>query len=174
MLRVTYGKRDEPNQLNMMLTCRSGDAVWGTFGANAVHFSFLLEYLAARLGLAVGTLTHVVNNLHAYEDVFNKTYRGALVAGAEPTPNPYEEGTAAPYSIVTHPNSWDRDLALFMEDPAAYGYDNLFFSSVAKPLWYAHMAYRRKDMAAAFELVERCKAQDWRRATREWLERRQQ
>jgi hypothetical protein len=172
-LGISYGKRDEPNRLNMMTVARSHDIIWGAYGANAVHFSFLQEYLAKRLELAVGTYTQVSWNYHAYEDVFAKTYRGALAAGAPSTPNPYEAGTVAPYPIMTHPDAWDRDLALFMEDPSAYGYTNLFFSSVAKPLWYAHRAYKRGDMEGALDLVDRCKAQDWRVSCREWLLRRQ-
>ncbi len=170
---VSYGKRDEPNRLNMMTVARSHDAIWGAMGANAVHFSFLQEYIAAHLGLAVGTFTQISFNYHAYEDVFKKTYRGALVAGAAPTPNPYEAGTVAPYPIVTNPGAWDMDLALFLEDPKAYGFTNSFFSSVAKPMWFSHLAYKRKDIPAALEIIERCKAQDWRVACREWLERRQ-
>ena len=39
------------NKLNMTVCCRSNDALWGAYGANAVHMSMLMEYIAAAVGL---------------------------------------------------------------------------------------------------------------------------
>jgi len=170
--RVIYGKRDEANRLDMTVINRSNDLIWGLAGANAVHMSILQEYIAAKLELVVGYFRTYTTNLHAYEDVFAKTYRGALVAGVAPTSNPYTAGEVTPYPLITNPTTWDRDLALFFEDPAAYGYDNPFFPQVAKPLWFAHKAYKKKDIPAALEIASQCQASDWRRAATEWLQRR--
>src|SRR5688572_2790640 len=133
---VGYGRRDEPNQLHMTVTCRSNDIIWGAYGANAVHFSALHEYMAARLGLKVGVYYHLSNNFHAYEEVFNKTRVGDLARGANLI-NPYA-GSIAPYPMVSNPATWDRDLALFFEDPTSNGFDNPFFGQVVKPMWWAH------------------------------------
>lgn len=54
--------------LNMTVYNRSNDMIWGTFGANAVHFSFLLEYIALSAGLKVGCYHQVTNNLHIYKN----------------------------------------------------------------------------------------------------------
>ena len=54
--------------LDMTVTNRSNDLVWGMLGANYVHMTFLQEYMAARLGAEVGLYHHVTNNLHAYCD----------------------------------------------------------------------------------------------------------
>ena len=40
--------------LDITVCCRSNDAIWGAYGANAVHFSVLLEYLARMIGVGVG------------------------------------------------------------------------------------------------------------------------
>jgi thymidylate synthase len=72
--------------LDMTVTNRSNDLVWGMLGANAVHFSFLHEYMAARVGAEVGVYNHFTNNLHAYESNWNpeawlKEYRPRMLCG---------------------------------------------------------------------------------------------
>ena len=175
-LRVIYGRKDEPNQLHMTTLARSHDIIFGAYGANAVHFSVLLEYLAARLGLAVGTYTQISNNYHAYRDVYLKTARGALdpaLSPPAPGENPYITGEVSPYPMVKNPDTWDRDLALFMEAPHAYGFDNPWFSAVAKPIWFCNKAVRQRKFDEALEIIEQCKATDWKKATKEWIHRKQ-
>ncbi len=173
--KVSFGKRDEPNRLNMTLYCRSHDIIWGAYGANAVHFSFLHEYVATHLGLVIGNMTTISSNYHAYLDVFEKTRQGSLLLAGHNAPpaNPYATGDAAPYPLIQNPATWDRDLALFFEAPNSYGFDNPFFSQVAKPLWFAFEAHKRHAYVNALEIVAQCAATDWRRAAEEWLRRRQ-
>jgi thymidylate synthase len=64
--RVTNGK------LDMMVNCRSNDIFWGAYGANAVHFSFLQEYVASSIGVEVGRYWQNSFNFHAYVDRFPK------------------------------------------------------------------------------------------------------
>jgi len=170
LLNVSFGRRDERNRLNMMVTSRSHDIIWGAYGANAVQFPFIQEYLAGRLNLEIGNLTQVSWNYHAYVDVYNKTRRGALLVPHDECP--YTTGEIAPYPLMTVPEAWNRDLLLFFEDPHSYGYTNSFFSQVAKPLWFSHAAFKKKDIIGAIEIVEQCQASDWRKAAREWLLRR--
>lgn len=168
-----YGRRDEPNQLHMTVTCRSNDIIWGAYGANMVHFSTLHEYIAARLGLAVGVYYQMSNNFHAYEDVFLKTRVGDLSLGVGRTKgDPYTAGEVAPYPLVADPATWDRDLALFFEDPTSNGFTNPFFGQVAKPMWWSHVAAKRHQYVNALEILEQCAAADWRRAAEEWVLRR--
>lgn len=58
--------------LDMTICCRSNDAIWGAYGANAVHMSVLQEFMAAASGLVVGRMYQLSNNLHAYVDVFER------------------------------------------------------------------------------------------------------
>jgi thymidylate synthase len=53
--------------LDMTVTNRSNDLVWGLLGANYVTFSVLQEYMAARIGCGVGRYHHFTNNLHCYD-----------------------------------------------------------------------------------------------------------
>src|SRR6185312_8148215 len=117
-LGVSYGETDRPNRLNMTVCCRSNDVIWGAYGANAVHFSFLQEYLAGRLGLDVGNLYQVSNNYHAYREMFNKTRVGDLsLWGPKWNTDPYDAGEVMPYPIVHEPSSWDAELGKFMASP---------------------------------------------------------
>jgi len=58
--------------LDMTITNRSNDAVWGAYGANAVHFSVLQEFVAAAAGLEVGRMYQFSNNLHGYVESMDK------------------------------------------------------------------------------------------------------
>lgn len=170
--RTVFGKAGEPNRLNMIVFNRSNDIIWGLYGANAVHFSMLQEYVASKLSLLVGTMTTVSTDFHAYTEVYKKVYQNELVQARGP--NPYATGFARPFPIMDDPENWDRDLYLFMEKPLTRGFGNRFFSEVAQPLWKAHTAYKSKDWPTAFEALDSCAAWDWRRAAKEWLERRQE
>jgi len=54
--------------LNMTVFNRSNDMVYGALGANVVHFSVLQEYMAACIGVEVGTYYQVSSNMHVYLD----------------------------------------------------------------------------------------------------------
>ena len=54
--------------LDMTVFNRSNDLIFGTLGANVVHFSFLLEYIANCLRVNVGRYNQVSSNLHAYTE----------------------------------------------------------------------------------------------------------
>ena len=62
--------------LDMLVMCRSNDIVYGAYGANAVHFSILHEYMAGRLGgVVIGKFEQLSYNYHAYVDVLDKVHR---------------------------------------------------------------------------------------------------
>jgi thymidylate synthase len=56
-------------RLNMTVCCRSNDMLWGAYGANAVHFSFLQEVLAHELRVDLGVYRQMSNNFHVYTDL---------------------------------------------------------------------------------------------------------
>lgn len=61
-------------ELDITVYNRSNDIIWGACGSNAVHFAYLQYWMAAQLGLDVGTYYQVANNMHAYEDVMGRLY----------------------------------------------------------------------------------------------------
>lgn len=62
----------EDNAVNMTVFNRSNDAVYGAItGANPVHMSYFLQWVADRCNMKMGTLTFVSNNLHVYLDLYS-------------------------------------------------------------------------------------------------------
>ena len=53
-------------RLNMTVSNRSNDLVWGAYGANVVHMSVLHEYVAAQTGMGLGSYFQSSSNLHLY------------------------------------------------------------------------------------------------------------
>jgi thymidylate synthase len=166
-------------RLNMTISNRSNDIVWGCYGANAVQFSMLLEYMAARIGVEPGIYRQVSDSYHAYHDTWPKIsdiaarFRG----------DPYVQGEVSVYPLVADPGSFDAELVRWFENPpddlsfaqweAEAGlWRNPYFIRVATPVHNSWLAYKRKDREAASQWLDRCAATDWQRAAREWLQRR--
>lgn len=63
---VYFKLRD--NLLHMTVINRSNDIHWGLYAVNLPTFQMLQQYIAARLGVEVGTQTHFSNSLHYYTD----------------------------------------------------------------------------------------------------------
>lgn len=63
---VYFKLRD--NKLHMTVICRSNDIHWGLYAVNLPTFGILQVYIAARLGVEIGTQTHLSNSLHVYTD----------------------------------------------------------------------------------------------------------
>lgn len=178
VLAAAEGTRHTP-VLDLTVCCRSNDIVWGAYGANAVHFSVLQEYLAGRIGVGVGTMYQFSNNWHAYVDMFYKVSVEDHQRGVDR----YAVGrtfSVRPMSMGIAWDRWDVDLERFMDwtaedepDQCPQEYPtNPWFHEVAEPMFVAHMFYRQKDPAHALEVLELVKADDWREAAREWIERR--
>lgn len=160
--------------LDMTVMCRSNDIYWGAYGANAVHFSFLLEYMAGRIGVPVGVMYQVSNNWHAYEKTF-RPYIDAIEDADPQVLHGYESTVALP--IGQQWQAWDGDLARFMaaaaswQHPADPPYTNSWFNMVAIPILLTHQAFKRKHYSVALEQIKECAALDWRIACSSWMTR---
>lgn len=166
--------------LDMTVFNRSNDVVWGAYGANAVHFSMLHEYVASRLQRPVGVYRQVSDNLHAYHDTLAKVaHLSAEVAdplGCKVVPDPYATGQVRPFPLMTvDPARWHEDLQQFFRNPYS-AFNDPFFNSVVKPMQAAHDEYRLRTgegrYDAAIAAMRDVAASDWRKAGEEWLQRR--
>jgi thymidylate synthase len=151
--------------LDLTVCCRSNDAVMGCHGANAVHFSVLQEYLAARIGVGVGIMYQLSNNYHVYQRDLDRVWPMGM-SGTE-----YRSG---PTMIVTRPDEFDRDLERFFKTAWGDGgaYANEFFSTVAVPLRVAYQEWRAGYRDGGRELVRSMVYSDWKVAAQEWFYRR--
>lgn len=159
--------------LNMSVFNRSNDIWWGAYGANAVHFSFLQEFVAHALGLPVGRYWQISHNFHLYTDLYNCQ---PYLANPPKLDDLYDRGIVRPYPIMAN-----NDYRLFMfecevfcEDPfnTKLHYANPFFNEVARPMALVSKA-RRDKTSSGLEFANEIKAEDWRAATIQWIEKRE-
>jgi hypothetical protein len=173
-------------RLRMTVCNRSNDIVWGLYGANAVQWSMVQEYLAEKAGLKCGTLTTLSDSFHAYES--NEVWKFYMSGQAEPSiACPYEAGLVAAYPLMDAPKTFDAELERFLNDPLdeladmfpdRAPYRNSFFWVVAQPMYRAWKAH--KDTKTGLQTLEEGsdatqtgRAIDWIEAARAWLSRRE-
>lgn len=176
-----FFSRDADGNLDMTVLNRSNDVIWGAYGANVVHFSVLQEYMAGAIGCGVGRYWQVSNNYHAYLDTL-EPIRHLADQAADPhrtvVPDPYETGGVTPLPLVSTPiEQWDQDLEMLLStDEPVIGLRDPFLRGVATPMMMAHRAYREnlglERYEKALEILERCRADDWRLAAQQWINRR--
>lgn len=168
-------------KLDMMVTNRSNDIIWGAYGANAVHFSILQEFMAKSIGVQVGVYRQVSANFHAYEAVFdtmvNLSDKVRYSLRQMNINNPYIEGSVMPYNLMsTVQTDWEIDLGMFLEQDRKMPYADPFFERVAQPMLEAWCAFKDKRDSdrynTALAILESCEAEDWCLACYEWIQRR--
>lgn len=177
-------------ELNLTVLNRSNDMVWGAYGANAVHFSVLQEWLAHALDRPVGQYWQVSNNFHAYLTTLGKAGeewpwgRDGNVDWTETNnPDPYGSGAVRPFPEgmfmgVETLEALTDDIEMFLKDPSRVGIRSSFLRRVACPLVLAHRAYQRwggaEGIASAREVLQQAPADnDWRAAAELWLNNRE-
>lgn len=170
--------------LDMTVANRSNDIVWGAYGANAVHMSFLQEFIALAAGVPLGRYYQFSNNFHLYIDR-EDTKRLLQSDGNDPRmwevryfddcryrrPEPQ-----SPYPVMgtTDWRDWLLQAERYAAAPTAppRPSDDPFFSEVLSPMMLAHALYKQERLEDALDQMLFCAAPDWSRAGTEWLQRR--
>ena len=168
-------------KLDMTVFNRSNDIIWGAYGANAVHFSMLQEYVARALGIPVGIYYQVSNNYHAYDELYDKMLPAAEDwESSFDTADMYQQGTEV-FPLIGKPgyeDRFNRDLVMFLDEPMAVGFQEPFFRKIAKPMLAAHTFFKLNTglvrYTGALEILEQMPTNnDWRAAAEEWIKVRQ-
>lgn len=161
--RVRHGR------LDWTVFNRSNDYVFGMTGANVVHMSIIHEYVATMAGYKLGSYSQISNCCHAYtENPVWQRVKDLPVA----VHDPYVAGEVSPFPLVNDRSIWNHDLQQWMVKPHGdYDYRDDFFEYVAKPMAIAHKAH--KENKDGLRYVNQIQATDWRKACREWLQRRE-
>lgn len=163
------------NELDMTVTNRSNDMIWGAYGANAVHMSILHEYVALSVGVPMGTYYQFSNDLHVYERHFE------LVRDMEDLPRYIEwyEDESQFRPLFDKPGgqgkgAFDLDIKTFLEDPRALqnNYRTDWFAKTVSPMARSHAMYKAGMFESATQLAEQIESEDWRKAVVSWLARR--
>jgi thymidylate synthase len=182
--------------LDMTVTNRSNDMIWGMLGANYVHFTILQEYIAGCLGVEVGLYHHFTNNLHVYEnnwkpDEWLKEPQqfGFHSSNGDDWGGQYRDWKTIP--LVKDQATFDREVELFVRQfdgsteasvpgrNSANNYIEPFLRYVAQPMLMAFQAYKRRErdveaMLVALEWCKEIQADDWRIAATNWINRRKE
>jgi hypothetical protein len=151
--------------LTMTVTCRSNDMVWGAYGANAVHFSMLHEFIANATGLPMGEMYQFSNNYHVYKEV---PKYAELMKFPFLDVNPYDKRGVVSYPKLTQMGEWQTFLEECEKLMYAYGTATItspFLNDIVVPmieLWAS------RD-TVWLEAMPQC---DWKVAFEEWLTRR--
>jgi hypothetical protein len=186
--------------LDMTVFNRSNDIVLGAYGANAVHFSMLQEYMAIWIDVPVGIYRQVSCNWHAYQNAqyekvksLAKQADGGGYAQPVPIQNPYRGGAVYPLPLIERlsnesPSDAVQRLDDYIEELLVHadtGFELPRLSNDAEPwvqvaysvlrahhFWRKYSGEERYRRALGALAVADPKA-DWIVAMREWLWRRE-
>lgn len=152
-------------RLNMTVTNRSNDMIWGCYGANVVHFSMLQEFVARALGAGVGTYTQFSNDLHIYERHF------PLMEVIKEVTYYQDHWEHVP---LTNNEFWGGDLVQFEQWCRAPEdkYDAQYINLVLAPMLLSWRAYKSRDKKLALERLKYVDDGAIRFACEQWLLRR--
>ena len=188
---------DPSSYLDMTVTNRSNDIIWGMFGANAVHFSFLQEYIACALGIEVGVYNQFSNNAHVYTETNSGWHPEKWLAeyGTKtrtmhsPRVLSYGKGlNDASGNVGLSPKLFagDETVELFDEECKRFVELNSkqfsmlqdstfkceFLNTTAQPVMQAFHCYKRKDFKGALSWCDVIRGADWRVACTNWIQKR--
>lgn len=163
--------------LDLVVFCRSNDIVWGAYGANAVQFSMLLEYMSRWIGVPMGTYTQISVNWHAYL----KTLEPVLdLRDKADQANPYQfpdyvRTLEMPEDIELIDSDIDRILTAADNDfpdteDSGHFPESTWGAQIYRVL-FAHSIWKTEGRESALRLLYG-QTLDWAVAAREWLERR--
>lgn len=166
--------------LDMSVQCRSNDIYWGAYGANVVHFSMLLEYMAIAIGVQPGKLYQYSWNYHFYPEVVGDAARmQELILDCEKT-DYYSARVLRPMKLMQDQSIFDIEVRQFVDDMhpdkpiVVRNYTEPFIGFVALPMLRSWQAYKAGEYWEAEDWSRKVRAEDWRIAASGWMERKAQ
>jgi hypothetical protein len=159
-------------KLHMTVMNRSNDAIWGCYGANAVHFSMLQEFVACAVGVELGRYWQISDSLHIYPEL--EVTRRVLDAPMNTSDGKYYPGPHFP--LMGSPD----EATAFMGDCRTFCHESRWktelktrwFRRVAGPARWAHTLFKEGDLKQAISEAEAIEAPDWAIACADWIQRR--
>lgn len=160
-------------KLELTIFCRSNDIIWGAYGANAVHFSMLQEYMASWIGVDIGPYRQISVNYHAYINVLDKLHINRRVG----THN-YKFVEPTPIIRATDNDNEIKELLSYIDGNSIHsfngypGYLDTYRRVLqAHQLWKMHLPPDRFKLPLEV-LSGGNQSADWIVAAREWIDRR--
>jgi Thymidylate synthase len=180
---VATAQRDDQGKLNLTVFQRSGDILWGVYGANCVHFSYLQEHMANQIGCSVGTYTHICVNFHAYLKTLEQV-KDISKGWSSQQMHPYEkfwalENTIRPCQLPRYTAATFNEIlrqvdscVMCMNPDSKIEWDHVFLGMMqAHHQWYTLSAPERYNVS--LKILQGLPLDvDWVVAGKEWLTRR--
>lgn len=177
------GKKDVPcnsliyyrishDELHQTVCCRSNDAIWGCWGANAVHMSILHEYVAAAVGVKIGQYWQVSNNLHVYTDQIQRLgLRDSPIVDCDHYASSAVE--ASPMFPTGRCNEETiRKILHWTDEPSKpVSGDEQLFRHLLRPMYLVHQHLKNDNPITAMDECNAIGPTDWRYAARQWCSR---
>lgn len=181
-----FSRHHKSGALDMTVCNRSNDLWWGMCGANAVHFSYLLEYMAAKIGCPVGRYTQFTNNLHVYSDVLPHA-KFLLAATDVEAKNKYPrdmgmgrtsvglsaEPLLSPGETI---DQLDDDIITFTTAPLderhLQVYRTQYFCHTVAPMQGAWWSCKNMLPGVDLAYADKIRSADWRLAMQGWITRK--
>lgn len=159
MFRVLDGK------LNMTVTNRSNDLIWGAMGSNVVHFTMLQELISQATDIPLGKYYVVSNNLHIYKNVpkFDYYWGGLYVSD-----NIYYREGELTYIPLLQPDENYGQFVTDCENLVEGDYTSFKTFWMKEVGWRIYQAWWTRDDAHLDSIL----SPDWRTACVEWVSRR--
>lgn len=164
---TVYFRRDAKTKaLNMTVSNRSNDIVWGCYGANAVHMSMLHEFVADSLHWEVGTYVQFSNNWHVYPIHYKFIEE------------PFQEDGPV-YDNFQHVKLGSGHSTLDSQEFREFvngkrdKFHNQWLNKVGVPVILCHEEFKVRGATDALKLVDNIHDQAVWSACSQWLERRQ-
>jgi thymidylate synthase len=168
---LCYFRQAAPGVLDMTIACRSNDALFGAYGANAVHFSVLHEFVASMVGMELGSMHQISNNLHIYLETADRA--------GEPLPyHGYPEATAPLFGDLSKASVTGvlRDIEDLWSDTCYLPrYLPANTHNLVSGMRTAWDGWKTKSMSRFFEgtgMIQAAGHEDWWNACVEWGHRR--
>lgn len=150
------------DELHMTVCNRSNDVVWGMFGANIVHMTYLQELVACALDVMLGSYRVVTNNMHFYPDLYPNAAEIWNASRVEYLNPACDHPIMSP--MAEELGQFLNDCHLFVNGVTDVG--SPWLSDVAYPMRQAYLDKENSEAWAALICDD-----GWRVACKEWLKR---
>jgi hypothetical protein len=167
--------------LDMTVTNRSNDLIYGAMGSNLFHMSMLHEYIAHHAGLALGTYYQFSKNMHLYLEnpVSKRCWQrmDEFSEGQNEFESPEQDRSLSEYGLTLDMNPLKNFVNSHVVPDSEAG---TYLDRVVKPIVEAYKIYKLKRRIGldtpielrvdlAIEILNECKSEALRSACIDWL-----
>lgn len=150
------------DQLDMMVCTDHANLIDVLSGASVLRFMILQEYMAKKCGMTVGKFTFVIHKCTCPGDVLVDLHKQDYQQPGLPTMP----------MIAGDPDAWWRDVTMFGSEGPVMGIKDRFVRKVLAPIYEADRLVAQgeyHDLQEAYGVLDRCQAEDWREACKNWI-----